>query len=197
MASAMPFSYRQPPLATINPKPKLLLPCAPMPVISARCAAAISIGEGRSTLSQLIWFVKMSGTSFRRRRLEGSGRFLWERSVRNPGMRSTLRRGICYESPSLTETFRLARRNFPARNFFLLFLRFPQGILVLHSLCTTPHEISVADVLCFKQSTASADVRCLESAVRLQQSWRFRWFSRVNCRRVSQNAPGNTPNGAF
>ena len=112
MASAMPFSYRQPPLATINPKPKLLLPCAPMPVISARCAAAISIGEGRSTLSQLIWFVKMSGTSFRRRRLGGSGRFLCVRSAVIPGMRNILRHGICCDSPSATETLRPAQRNF-------------------------------------------------------------------------------------
>jgi hypothetical protein len=82
-----------------------------------------------------------------RRRLEGSGRFLCLRSAIIPSTRNIARHGICCESQSLTETFRLARRNSPVRHFFLLFLRFPQGMLVLHSLCTTPHEISVADVL--------------------------------------------------
>jgi len=51
--------------------------------------------------------------------------------------------------------------------------------------------------LSLKQSTASANVRCLESAVGLQSSWRFQWFSRVNRWRVPSNAPPRERHGAL
>ena len=78
--------------------------------ICSVCSSHKQYPQDRLIFSQLIWFARMFGTSFRRTETRGSGRFLWERSVRNPGMRSILRRGICHESPGLTETFRLARR---------------------------------------------------------------------------------------
>jgi PD-(D/E)XK nuclease superfamily protein len=114
--------------------------------ICSVCSSHKQYRQGRSTLS-LIWFVRTSGTSFRRKRLGISGRFLCVRSAIIPGMRNILKHGICCDGPSSTRTFRPARRNFLVRHFFLVFLRFPQGILVLHSLCTTGNEISVADVL--------------------------------------------------
>ena len=68
--------------------------------------------RGRSTFWRLIWFVRMSGTSFRRKKFGASGRFLWVRSARSPGMRNIWRRGICCWGPSSMETFRLVPRNF-------------------------------------------------------------------------------------
>jgi hypothetical protein len=65
------------------------------------------------------------------------------------------------------------------QKFFPFFLCFPQRNSVLHSLFTTEHQFSVAATSLFKQSIASANVRCLER-YGLQQSWRFRRFSRVD-----------------
>jgi hypothetical protein len=50
----------------------------------------------------------------------------------------------------------------PFKQNVAVFLWFPQRNSVLHSLFTTRHQFSVAALSLFKQSIASANVRCLE-----------------------------------
>jgi hypothetical protein len=135
-------------------------------VMSAPCAVATDpMPPVLLTFSRPMSCSRTSGTSSLRKKFRARGASHSIPNRKKPSTTNIARHGICCDGRSSTATFRLARRNFPVRHFFLLFLRFPQGILVLHSLCTTRHEISVADILRFKQSTASANVRCLESAV--------------------------------
>ena len=86
-----------------------------MGYICSTCSSHKQYERGRSTFWRLIWFVRMSGTSFRRKKFGASGRFLWVRSALNPGMRNIWRRGICCWGPSSMETFRLVLRNFRVR----------------------------------------------------------------------------------
>jgi len=51
------------------------------------------------------------------------------------------------EAPEFTGDIQACAEEFPVRDFLPLFQRFPQTIPVLHSLCTTGHEFSLADVL--------------------------------------------------
>jgi hypothetical protein len=55
------------------------------------------------------------------------------------------------------------------REFSRLFLLFPQGILILHSFCTTESAFSVAGISHVKQSAHSACVRCLKSLLKIAE----------------------------
>jgi hypothetical protein len=69
-----------------------------------------------------------------------------------------LRSGALDHSRRITAQLKLL----PFKQNVAVFLWFPQRNSVLHSLFTTRHQFSVAALSLFKQSIASANVRCLE-----------------------------------